>query len=114
MSSETAFIVHEHSRYTSAIDKYWLFENNESARKFFIKMVNGYKDSLDLDYYHEAYELDYDICDDDICDDDNLDHPPFDEYINSLLINPPSTVMLTDDCYIVMTEFNNENCARRT
>lgn len=41
-TDERQFIVHEHSTYTSAIDKYWVFKTETAAVRFFRDLLEGY------------------------------------------------------------------------
>jgi hypothetical protein len=45
------YTVHEHSKFTSAIDKYWRFKTEKQAQKFFNEMVEEYNsdDELEID-----------------------------------------------------------------
>jgi hypothetical protein len=51
------WLIHEHSHYTSAIDKYWTFDSKEEAVSRFKELVTGYKDIIDLDHLQELHEL---------------------------------------------------------
>lgn len=58
------YSVSEHSKYTSAIDKYLYFKNKLNAIKFCYEMVNGYNKKCRIDcdenyYYRDLYERDY-------------------------------------------------------
>jgi len=59
------YIVHEHSSYTSAIDKYWKFTDYSKALEFYIEMITGYIDNEEKEFdefnndikkYKDTYE----------------------------------------------------------
>lgn len=103
MARPSAFLVHEHSSYTSAIDKYWLFVDAESAKTFFNELVKGYKDSLDLNHYREldGYE---DITD---CNDALRRICAAEAELTNRY------VCLTDDNYLVLSSIDSSGYARR-
>ncbi len=97
-----AFLVHEHCHDTSAIDKYWLFSDAASARKFFNEKTEGFKDFLDLVFYQELDECKH-LRD---CD----------ELLSWLLENETGEhdyVQLTEDDYLVLTKIDSEGFGRR-
>ena len=88
-----SYIFHEHSRCTSAIDKYWVFNNKELALSFYREMVEPYLDYLDVSWYEEGYEGD----------------TPFDlnDIKQEILNNEDDiTIFLTDDDYLVFSKLN--------
>jgi DNA repair exonuclease SbcCD ATPase subunit len=52
------FLIHEHSKWTSAIDKYWSFVDKKDALKFYSKMLTDWiaAENIDCDYYKEFYD----------------------------------------------------------
>eukprot|EP01006_Ploeotia_vitrea_P004695 TRINITY_DN115209_c0_g1_i1.p3 TRINITY_DN115209_c0_g1~~TRINITY_DN115209_c0_g1_i1.p3 ORF type:complete len:103 (-),score=19.50 TRINITY_DN115209_c0_g1_i1:108-416(-) len=56
------YVIHEHSQYTSAVDKYWYFVTRKLADKFWKEMVCNWRDTFDPDeekslseWYDETY-----------------------------------------------------------
>jgi hypothetical protein len=78
------YLIHEHSSYTSAIDKYWVFNNKAEALCFYKSLVLGYGIQPDP-------RLDQ--------DDSDLDLSDF--------------VALSEDDYIVLCTMNSGGFARR-
>jgi hypothetical protein len=62
----TYYSVHEHSKYTSDIDKYWYFKNKQNAIDFYVELAQGYYrdeevivNTTDDEYYYDLGEGDY-------------------------------------------------------
>jgi hypothetical protein len=51
-----SYLLHEHSRYTSAIDKYWIFTDKKEAIEAYRNILEPYLEALDVDFYEEDYE----------------------------------------------------------
>lgn len=91
------WLFHEHCSFTSAVDKYWIFEEREQLKKF----VNIFTQSLNLDlldqeYYQEIYsELEENIS--------------FEQFLSKQITNLSEIKQLymTNDNYIVITEIIN-------
>ena len=91
------YLVHEHSHYTSAIDKYWVFEDKDTARTFYKELVSGYGlDSLNNDYTLELYN---DI------DPDATIIP--EDYLLDMLQDPPDNIDIEQDVYLCFTKIVN-------
>jgi hypothetical protein len=103
------YMIHEHSQYTSAMDKYWLFENKDDGWEMYLKMISNYSvDSLDKVIYQEIYEL---YCDD--CEFANEQAMDFDEYLDNIIINPYYVTDFEDNDFIMFIEFDDNNFGRR-
>lgn len=96
------FIVHEHCTSTSAIDKYWLFEDFKGARLFFDEMLDGWKDFINLDFYREL-----DDCENIRSADEVL------KYIRGDGDVEDAYVPLDDDDYLVITKLDSGGFGRR-
>ena len=93
-----SYLIHEHSRYTSAVDKYWIFTSKKDALLFWRKMAEGYMDLLDIDFYKEIWEYEYD------------DEIPFNiDVVKKEILNneDPAYVHSTEECYLVFTEIHD-------
>jgi hypothetical protein len=102
-----AFIVHEHCNSTSAIDKYWLFADAVSARSFFNKFVQNWKEFLNLEHYQELED-----------ESENKAGVPqlsCDDVLRRILSNSSMDVYvsLTDDDYLVLASADSDGFARR-
>ena len=53
---EHMWIVHQRSKYTSAVDKYWYFDKEQEARGFYESMCRGWKICRNTDDDHEYLE----------------------------------------------------------
>jgi hypothetical protein len=102
--------VHEHCNSTSARDKYWVFADAVSAKRFFTEHTLAFKDSLWVEYYQE------------IAEEDDPDPVPVirtcDDALRWIQSNDtPDTmdayVALTDDDYLVLSEVDSRGFARR-
>ena len=96
------YLIHEHSRYTSAIDKYWVFENKEDALETYEEVICQLE-FLDRDYYEEVHA-------------DLETSSKFDlNTVKQQLLNNEDDVcvMLTDGDYIVFSELNSDGFGRR-
>jgi len=98
------WLIHEHNSYTSAIDKYWLFDDYESANVFIKEYVKENKNFLDMDILRELYDELYE---------QETDKITFDAYDQDKIENPKDIVYLQEDNYLVMTQVDNNNFARR-
>jgi hypothetical protein len=58
------FMVHEHSKYTRAIDKYWLFAERKDAWTFFCTMAQEYHKSMKCEcgYVNSSHDNDSENC----------------------------------------------------
>ena len=92
------WIIHEHANSSSAIDHYWVFDDEKSAFKMYRKILERNKDFLDLVLYRELYE-----------DDDPK--ITFEDFLKPLL-HPTkleeTTVHLTEDDYIIVSRLIRE------
>lgn len=79
------WLIHEHSRYTSAIDKYWVFTKINKALSHWKSMVSGYKDSIDDKTFEQLMKD----------------------------IGKDTTLHLGDGDYLVFSEIDNDGFARR-
>ena len=88
------FMIHEHSRYTSARDKYWIFRDRVLAWAKYLQMVKQGVEFLDLDFYRECYEM--------------VDgSTTFEEYIHSVVMEPHECIEFQDGDYLVFAEVHN-------
>jgi hypothetical protein len=100
------YLVHEHNKYTSAIDKYWLFETKEEAQIFYRKMVSDSREFIDYDYYRELF--------DDTTDTSDADYEQnFKIFIDKEIETPSNYVAFTDNCTLTFVEFDASNYGRR-
>lgn len=83
------WLIHEHSQYTSAIDKYWVFTKINKALSHWKSMVSGYKDSIDDRTFEQLMQK-------------NTGK----EFENI-------TIGLGDGVYLVFSEIDNDGFARR-
>ena len=97
-------MIHEHSNWTSAIDKYWLFPLKEEAKNFYKILVRDYGiNSINNDYVLEIYNNDIDS------DADAIPH----EYLQSMIDDPPDIIYLDDENYLVFTAIDQTGFGRR-
>ena len=87
-----SYLIHEHSRYTSAIDKYWIFESKQKALIFLKQMLTRSLHDLDIDWYKEVH-------DSDDCEKFNIEVVK-DDLINS---DDPQTFYFTEGDYLVFS-----------
>ena len=100
-----SYIVHEHSKYTSAIDKYWIFNNLDEGLKFLHKMVENYKDCIDYELYEEIYEDIYE----EIKDKENFEEK-FKNYVFTRIIDnnfDEQYIVLSKDDYLKFNRVTN-------
>lgn len=113
-SNKNKYIIHEHSMYTSAIDKYWLFSDHNNAVKFWREMVHNSIDSLDMELYQELYLdmrcKDHEECDDtcDIIDDDDIK-----KIKDNVLLSDGGTIILEENDYMVFASVDKNDFGRR-
>ena len=106
------WILHEHCSWTSAIDKYWIFADKAQALSELRKMVIGYKDSIDYDYYEELDRLESEEKEkkEKKEEKNELDNAKrqqylFDNLISSLTDN--TTIQLEKDNFLILAEVYN-------
>lgn len=97
------WLIHEHSRYTSAIDKYWIFETKKEALSEFYKKIDASKEYINIDYLLECNELS--------CEESDL---TFQELKKQYMRPDDSTcIYLIDGDYLVLTEIDKDGFGRR-
>lgn len=95
------WLIHEHCKSTSAIDKYWVFATKELALSSFHLMLDKYKNFVDLDFLQELFE------------ENEVSDMTFESFKDDYLKpNDCTCINLTDGDYLVLTDFN-EGFARR-
>ena len=94
------WLIHEHSTSTSAIDKYWIFDDENKALAAFKQKINAA--FLDTDWYKELYDLDE-------------PNETFEEFLQLVLteVECDSCIHCTDGDYLVLTKADNNGFARR-
>ena len=100
-----SYIVHEHSKYTSTIDKYWVFTNLNEGLIFLHKMVENYKECIDYELYEEIYE---DICEK-IKDEEDFEEK-FKNYVFRCIIDnnfDNQYILLSKDDYLKFSKVTN-------
>lgn len=90
-----SYMVHEHSYYTSAIDKYWIFDDENCAIKFYKKKVkaNIEIECIDYDYYEESFET-----------------TNKQEINKQILEELPECIYLTEGDFLVFSHLNKYDC----
>jgi len=93
------YLIHEHSQYTCAIDKYYVFTNKNEYIESCKKILKECSESLELDYYMELYEY----------NDPDISFDEFMKYIVNNYDGHNTYVCLTKGDYYVFTNMSNQN-----
>ena len=97
------YMIHEHSKYTSAIDKYWLFEDKDIGYLEYKEMISAYSvNSLNKELYEECYDMS-----------DDVDIMTFEQYLVNCVINQDNILYLEDYDYNIFVEFDKSGFGRR-
>jgi hypothetical protein len=102
-----SYLIHEHSNYTSSIDKYWHFFEKQNALVFYYQMIENWKSQINYEVYEEIYEDDFER----LCEDSDK----FKKFILDKLLNDThdNTVLLLKKNYLVFITLNNKGEGRR-
>lgn len=99
------YIVHEHSKYTSQIDKYWYFDSINDGLIFLRKMVKKYKEFINYELYEEIFEEKYDELKDDKKCEEKFKNYVYNKIITSIIDD--QYVSLLEGDYVNFTKVNN-------
>ena len=98
-----SYLLHIHSSSTSSIDKYWIFNNYQNAKEFYIQCINFQSNYINFEYYKEIYEN----------ENEKLSEEEFKNLIKTKILNNDNiTVYLEDGDYIIFTTINNGFASR--
>ena len=93
------YMIHEHDRCTSAIDKYFLFDDYDCAMSEYTKKIHAYKDFINYEWFNEVINSDSET---------QIDYTN-EQLFLELLKDIPYFVPLDRNDYLVFVEFTSKD-----
>lgn len=98
------WLIHEHSKWSNAVDKYWIFTTFKEALSEFYILIKEYEEDIDSDWLQECYSYEIETQHD-------LTIKQFKN--NCMKPNGATCIHLKDGDYLVLTEIDTEGFGRR-